>query len=108
MARLKRAAPEVQVELLPLSGEYDYRRSLAAGEVDLVIGNWLEPPGELHLGRLISDEIVCLVAEDHPAARGGRAWTAERYLACEHVAPMPFHARRRRRRDRRAPGGAWA
>ena len=62
-------APQVRLELLPLSGEFDYRRSLATGEVDLVIGNWLEPPEELHLGRLMSDEIVCLVAEDHPVAR---------------------------------------
>ena len=42
---------------------------LATGDVDLVIGNWLEPPEELHLGKLFSDEIVCLVADDHPVAR---------------------------------------
>ena len=52
---------------MPLSAEFDYRRSLAAGDVDLVVGNWLEPPEELHLGKLFTDEIVCLVAEDHPA-----------------------------------------
>ncbi|MEO7711082.1 MAG: LysR substrate-binding domain-containing protein, partial [Caldimonas sp.] len=117
VAHLKRLAPQVRLELMPLSGEFDYRRSLASGEVDLVIGNWLEPPGELHLGRLLSDEIVCLVAEDHPAARGAganlsrsaptaargaaagaargasaRDWNVERYLACEHVAPTPLHA----------------
>jgi DNA-binding transcriptional LysR family regulator len=64
-------------------------RSLARGEVDLVIGNWLEPPGELHLGRLFTDEIVCLVGEDHPAVRNPRGWTEARYLAAEHVAPTP-------------------
>jgi hypothetical protein len=79
----------VRLELLPLTGDYDYPKRLAAGEVDLVIGNWLKPPGELHLGRLISDEIVCLVGDGYPSR--GR-WTAERYLAAEHVAPMPFHA----------------
>ena len=47
--------------------------SLATGDVDLVIGNWLEPPDELHLGKLFSDEIVCLVAEDHPVARSAAA-----------------------------------
>jgi DNA-binding transcriptional LysR family regulator len=94
VARVQREAPQARLELLPLTSAYDYRRSLAAGEVDLVIGNWLEPPGELHLGRLLSDEIVCLVAEDHPVARQAatRAWTAERYLACEHVAPTPMVA----------------
>jgi len=92
VARLQREAPQAHIELMPLSAEYDYRRHLAAGEVDLVIGNWLEPPEELHLGRLISDEVVCLVAEDHPAAHAaaGRGWTVARYLDCEHVAPMPM------------------
>ena len=94
VAHLKRVAPKVRLDLMPLSGEFDYRRGLAAAEVDLVIGNWLKPPEELHLGRLLSDEIVCLVAEDHPVVRAAstRAWSAERYLACEHVAPTPFHA----------------
>ncbi|WP_280154765.1 LysR family transcriptional regulator [Piscinibacter sp. XHJ-5] len=91
VAKLKHEAPQVRLELLPLSGDFDYRRGLAAGDVDLVVGNWLEPPGELHLGRLMSDEIVCLVAEDHPAVRlsSGRGWTVEKYLDCEHVAPTP-------------------
>lgn len=93
VARLLHEAPLARLELLPLSGEFDYRRSLAKGDVDLVIGNWLEPPGELHLGRLMSDEIVCLVGEDHPASRlSARAWSVERYLASEHVAPTPLHA----------------
>ena len=91
VGRLQHEAPQVKLELMPLSNEFDYRRSLATGEVDLVVGNWLEPPEELHLGKLISDEIVCLVAEDHPVARSAatRGWTAEKYLACEHVAPTP-------------------
>lgn len=90
---LRRQAPHVRVEFLPLSGEFDYRRGLAEGEVDLVIGNWLQPPLELHLGRLLSDEIVCLVANDHPVARLAEsgAWTVEKYLSCEHIAPSPFH-----------------
>jgi len=91
VAQIKTTAPGVKLEVLPLSGEYDYRRSLARAEVDLVIGNWLEPPGELHLGRLLTDEVVCLVAEDHPAVRSPRWWTAERYLQSEHIAPTPLH-----------------
>lgn len=89
VTRLKREAPGMQLELVPLTQDYDYRRHLAAGDVDLVIGNWLEPPEELHLARLLSDEIVCLVAQGHPHA-GGRGWTRERYLEQEHVAPMPM------------------
>ena len=91
-ASLRRQAPGLSLEIHPLSAEFDYRRKLAAGEVDLVIGNWLRPPEELHLGRLLSDEVVCLVAEQHPAVQHPRSWTEARYLAAEHVAPMPLHA----------------
>ena len=46
---------------------------------------------------------------DHPAGAPAprAAGRAERYLACEHVAPMPLHAGRARR-HRRAPGRARA
>jgi DNA-binding transcriptional LysR family regulator len=96
VAHLQREAPGLRVELMPLTAEFDYRRQLAAGAVDLVIGNWLRPPEELHLGRLFTDEVVCLVADDHPAVRaaasggGARGWTVARYLECQHVAPMPM------------------
>ena len=91
VARIRQQAPGALVELLPLTREFDYRKSLARGEVDLVIGNWLEPPGEMHLARLFSDEIVCLVNEDHAAVRNPRGWTEARYLGAEHVAPAPMH-----------------
>ena len=54
-----------------------------------MIGNWLEPPEELHLGRLLSDEVVCLVAENHPLAKS-RSLSVERWLDCQHLAPMPL------------------
>lgn len=92
VARVRERAPAARVELLALSADYDYRRALARGEVDLVIGNWLEPPGELHLGRLVTDEVVCLVAADHPALRRPRQWNERRYLDSEHIAPTAFHA----------------
>jgi DNA-binding transcriptional LysR family regulator len=90
VAQIQRGAPKVCIDLHPLSSDFDYRKSLARGEIDLVVGNWLEPPGELHLGRMFSDEIVCLVGEDHPAARNPRSWNEARYLDAEHVAPTPF------------------
>ncbi|HEX5685629.1 MAG TPA: LysR family transcriptional regulator [Ideonella sp.] len=91
VARLQQLAPQARLELHPLSAEFDYRRKLAAGEVDLVVGNWLEPPDELHLGRLSSDEVVCLVAADHPAVKNPRGWTTARYLDSDHIAPTPLH-----------------
>jgi DNA-binding transcriptional LysR family regulator len=92
VGRIKAQAPGVTLELLPLTGEYDYRLHLSRAEVDLVIGNWLQPPGELHIGQLFADDVVCLVAADHPAVRNPRWWTAERYLESEHIAPRPLHA----------------
>jgi DNA-binding transcriptional LysR family regulator len=91
VTRLQRLAPRLQLALHPLSGDSDYRQKLASGELDLVVGNWLQPPSELHLGRLISDEVVCLVANDHPAVTRPRSWTVERYLDSDHIAPTPLH-----------------
>ena len=92
-ARVRRLAPGVRLEFLALADGYDYAAALAEGSADLVIGNWLKPPGELHLGRLIADEMVCLVAKDHPFVKLSttRQWTVERYLAADHVAPARFH-----------------
>ena len=93
IARTRRLAPGIRLEFLALANGYDHAAALADGSADLVIGNWLKPPGDLHLGRLIADEIVCLVANDHPFVRLSttRQWTPERYLAAEHVAPARFH-----------------
>lgn len=89
VAHLKAQAPLCGIDIQPLSGESDYHRRLAQGEVDVVIGNWPQPPGDLHLGRLFGDEVVCLVSKNHPAAR--RGWTVEDWLQAEHIAPTPTH-----------------
>ena len=86
---VKAQAPHSLIEIHPLTAASDYHAQLAQGDVDVVVGNWLKPPEELHLGRLFADEIVCLVARDHPAAR--RGWTQESWLESEHVAPTPTH-----------------
>ncbi|TWO72415.1 LysR family transcriptional regulator [Caenimonas sedimenti] len=89
VSQIKQLAPQSQVEIHPLSADSDYQARLAQGDVDVVVGNWLKPPGELHMGQLLADQIVCLVANDHPAAK--RGWTQESWLECEHVAPTPTH-----------------
>ncbi len=89
VARIKADAPLCPVEILPLSADAHYHGHLAHGEADVVIGNWPEPPGDLHLGRLLADEVVCLVSREHPAVR--RGWSVEEWLAAEHVAPTPTH-----------------
>ena len=89
VAQVKAQAPRCQIEIHPLSAASNYHAQLAQGAVDVVVGNWLKPPEELHLGTLFADEVVCLVAADHPAVR--RGWTAESWLASEHIAPTPTH-----------------
>lgn len=89
MVVLKQEAPLCAVEFYPLSAETSYRRQLESGDVDVVIGNWPSPSEDLHMGRLFGDEVVCLVSRQHPAVR--RGWTAESWLAAEHIAPTPLH-----------------
>lgn len=86
---IKAQAPLCQIEIHPLSAGADYRTQLAQGDVDVVIGNWLQAPEELHLGRLFDDDIVSLVSQDHPAVR--RGWQAQDWLDAEHIAPTPTH-----------------
>jgi DNA-binding transcriptional LysR family regulator len=89
VARVKSAAPHSHIEIHPLTESSDYHVRLSQGELDVVIGNWQRPEEDLHMGRLFGDEVVCLVAKDHPAVR--RAWNEADWLAAEHIAPTPTH-----------------
>lgn len=89
VAQIKLQAPRCHIEIHPLSAAADYRACLAQGQVDIVIGNWPAPPDDLHMGRLFDDQVVCLVASDHPAVR--RGWDSASWLAAEHIAPMAMH-----------------
>ncbi|MBU1357224.1 MAG: LysR family transcriptional regulator [Gammaproteobacteria bacterium] len=89
VAQIKSQAPLCAIEIHALSSDSDYYAHLSLGHVDLVIGNWLKPPEDLHLARLFGDDVVSLVSKDHPAVR--RGWTAETWLQAEHIAPTPMH-----------------
>ena len=89
VAYLKHEAPLCPIEVLALTADAHYHAHLEQGEADVVIGNWPQLPSDLHLGRLFADEVVCLVGQDHPAAR--RGWSQAEWLAAEHIAPMPTH-----------------
>jgi DNA-binding transcriptional LysR family regulator len=84
---IKRAAPNSRIEVRSLNMDVDYREQLGNGTIDLVVSNLLSPPEDLHRGVLLNDEVVCLVAKDHPLLRGEA--TIERYIRSEHIAPMP-------------------
>jgi len=89
VSQIKSQAPLTHIEIHPLSADSDYHAHLAHGDVDVVVGNWLKPPEDLHLGKLFADEVVSMVSKEHPAAR--RGWTQESWLECEHIAPTPTH-----------------
>lgn len=89
VARIKHEAPLCLIDILPLSPDAHYQAHLERGEVDVVIGNWPQPPGDLHLGHLFADEVACLVSCEHPAVR--RGWDVAGWLAAEHIAPTPTH-----------------
>lgn len=89
VAAIKSQAPYAGVDIHPLSPQADCHAQLAKGEVDVVVGNWLEPPGNLHRSELFVDEVACLVGRDHPAVR--RGWRVQDWLQAEHVAPTPTH-----------------
>ena len=89
VAAIKAQAPLCPIEVMALSPDAHYHAHLAQGEVDVVIGNWPEPPEDLYMGRLFADDVVCLVRQDHPAVR--RGWDQASWLAAEHIAPTPTH-----------------
>ena len=89
VSQIKTHVPLCHIEIHPLSADSDYHAHLANGDVDVVVGNWLKPPEDLHLGKLFADEVVCLVSRDHPAVR--RGWNTESWLEAEHIAPTPTH-----------------
>ena len=89
VVHIKRHAPLCPIVIQPLTADVDCHRRLAQGELDLVIGNWPQPPEALYLGPLFDDQVVCLVARDHPAVR--RGWDLEAWLQAEHIAPTPTH-----------------
>ena len=89
VAQVKSQAPLCKIEIHPLSPDSNYHAQLSLGNVDLVIGNWLKPPEDLHMARLFGDEIVSLINKDHPVGR--RGWDIETWLGAEHIAPTPMH-----------------
>ena len=93
VARLRKFAPHSQVVFHSLGPDTDFTQALEAGELDVVIGNWPQPPELLRMTSLFEDELVCVMRRDHPFAN--RPLTTERYLEAEHLAPTPYSVGRR-------------
>ncbi|MBL8385310.1 MAG: LysR family transcriptional regulator [Burkholderiales bacterium] len=89
VARLARLAPLACLTVRPLVAGLDYERLLESGEIDVVIGNWPDPPPYLRLSPLFDDEVVVMMRAGHPLARSGLL-TAAAYRAASHLAPPRY------------------
>ena len=87
--RFRAEAPRARLVAQPLGPQFDYEMALQDGAIDVVVGNWPSPPEHLHSSTLLEDEVVCILAAEHPWAAPG-ALTTERYLEAAHVVPMPY------------------
>jgi DNA-binding transcriptional LysR family regulator len=90
---LRMTAPKARLLLQPLNHDYDYEAALAEGELDVVIGNWPQPPEHLRMAILLEDEVVCLVSRDHP--RAGTQLTVTDYLTGSHIVPLTYSVMQR-------------
>lgn len=82
---MRNTAPEAQLMLQPLGPDDDLASALAENELDLVIGNWAQPPEHLPNALLFEDEVVCLVDRAHRCAS---KIALDDYLQGSHVVPM--------------------
>jgi len=82
LERVAREAPGVRIEVRPW-GLQEVPRSLALGEVDLVLGYYDEVPAR-HRDELLFDEVyTCIVRRDHPTVR--KELSLAKWLALPHV-----------------------
>jgi DNA-binding transcriptional LysR family regulator len=88
-AQLRREAPGARLNIRSLSLDIDFERLLEDGDIDVVIGNWPNPPQYLRTVPLFEDEVICVVSNRHPWAKV-QSVTAEAYLSAQHLAPVPY------------------
>ncbi|MFT4014467.1 MAG: LysR family transcriptional regulator [Paracoccus sp. (in: a-proteobacteria)] len=78
-------APQARVDFSTPHSIEQISRDLGTGYLDIVIGNWPEPPAHLRFSQLCSFSFGCVMPADHPLATD--PITAERYVTCRHLAP---------------------
>lgn len=88
LARFQKYAPNAEVIFHSFSPEQDLAGALAGGSLDVVIGNWPNPPEQLRLSPLFEDEVVCMMRANHPLA--DRPLTMKAYMEADHLAPTPY------------------
>jgi len=88
VADVHRLAPHVQVAFHSMTRSTDYPGALEAGELDVVIGNWPNPPDHLRTTPLFEDRLVVMMRAGHPLS--GAPLTMADWLGAEHVVPTPY------------------
>jgi DNA-binding transcriptional LysR family regulator len=91
--RFYKEIPYGKLIIHTLGPNFDFEKSLSEGELDIVIGNWPNPPPRMHLSMLLKDEIVCLVSAKHPLVKKGM--TIEDYSKAKHIVPLRFSTTQR-------------
>lgn len=92
-SHMRQYAPQSQIVFHSLGPDQDFSQALESGELDVVIGNWPQPPEQLRITTLFEEEVVCLMRADHPLA--ARPMSIKQYLDAEHLAPTPYSVGRR-------------
>ena len=81
-ARIERAAPNVQLVVRNTSHVLGLPM-IEADEVELIVGNFPDPPGHMSTELLFHEDFVCAMRQGHPAAHTGL--TAETYFELRHL-----------------------
>lgn len=83
--QLKRDAPQLRMSALNYGAQT--LDDLEDGRVDLVVGTFPSAPESFRQQTLLSEQMVCLLRRDHPAAR--EELTLTRYLELRHLVVNP-------------------
>ena len=86
VARLAREAPESDIVLYGLGPRFEHYRQLSEGEIDMVITLWPELPAHLRARHLLTDDMVCLMRENHPLL--GEPLTVESFRRARHLSSL--------------------
>ena len=85
--KISREAPEVRLESVPLKERIPYR-DLEDGQIDLAIGYFTDAPGSLYQQTLFTDDFVCVMKADHPAAK--EKLSLQRFASLKHALVAPW------------------
>jgi DNA-binding transcriptional LysR family regulator len=87
VARLRREAPGITLDVVPAGPEADVA-ALQSGAIDLCAGYFSTVPQGLHSSVLLSERLVGLARRDHPIITGERP-SLRQYARAAHVAIAP-------------------